>query len=107
MRAETEDRKIDPRCFASALRGLNAIGGAISRDIKHGILPHLDAMDPLAAAVKSVNTVVKGPDGLLTGYNTDAHGFREAIAAGVANIEPPVKTAVVYGYGGVFSVVSR
>lgn len=77
--------KIDPACFAMALRGLNAIGGAISRDIKGTIAAHLDEVDDLARAVGAVNTVVVrrgsgGGDGggggtvRLVGYNTDAAG---------------------------------
>ena len=72
--------KIDPACFAMALRGLNAIGGAISRDIKGTIAAHLDEVDDLARAVGAVNTVVvrhgsRGGDAVrLVGYNTDAAG---------------------------------
>eukprot|EP00966_Prymnesium_polylepis_P038754 899437-Prymnesium_polylepis.1 len=89
--------KIDPQCFAWALRGLNAIGGAISKDIKGTITPFLDEVDPLAAQVGAVNTVIRRGT-RLHGYNTDALGFERAIRAAIAGVE--VKTAVCYGYGG-------
>lgn len=96
---------IDPRRFCAALRGLNAIGGAISRDIKASVVPLLDEVDPLAARIGAVNTVLVRPGGRLCGYNTDAGGFREAVTAGIRASGAAVRTAVVYGYGGVANVV--
>lgn len=102
----SSDGKIDPQHFANAIRGLNCIGGAISRDIKHTIIPFLDEVDSLAQRVHSVNTVIR-LGSKLKGFNTDALGFRDAITQGLATarLTQPVKTAVVYGYGGVSSVV--
>ncbi len=117
--------KIDPQRFAWALRGMNTIGGAISRDIKGTIAPFLDEVDPLAAAIGAVNTVVRLPDGRLAGYNTDATGFEIAVRGGLRRLvaeawggSPQAGTpssaaaaaagvteAVVYGYGGVTAVV--
>ena len=37
---------IDPQQFCWALRGVNAIGGAISRDIKASVVPFLDEVEP-------------------------------------------------------------
>jgi shikimate dehydrogenase len=98
----TPDGKIDPRCFAMALRGLNSIGGAISRDIKGSIREHLDEVDEFAANIGAVNTVVRQGDKLI-GYNTDAVGFELSIKKGTQGLD--IDTAVVYGYGGVTSVV--
>ena len=78
--------------------------GAISRDIKHTIIPYLDSVDELAALVSSVNTVIVR-DGQLVGYNTDAHGFRSAISRAFESYGAPIKSAICYGYGGVTSVV--
>ncbi len=64
-------------------RGLNSIGGAISCDIKHDVIPYLDIIDESAKEVQSVNTVVrKRGTNVLVGYNTDVYGFREAITNG-------------------------
>ncbi len=46
---------------------------------KQAIMPLLDAVDPQAERIGAVNTVVRGADGQLTGYNTDAEGFLEPI----------------------------
>ncbi len=90
--------------FAGVIRGLGAIGGAISKDIKGKIVPHLDELDDFAREVQSVNTVIRRGD-LLVGYNTDAYGFERAIQEGMTAYGQELKTAVVYGYGGVFQVV--
>lgn len=95
---------IDPERFCMAVRGLHCVGGAISRDIKAKVVPYLDEVDEFARRVGSVNTVLRRGDKLV-GYNTDADGFREAIVAGVAASGVSVRSAVVYGYGGVTNVV--
>jgi shikimate dehydrogenase len=46
---------------------------------KQAIIPLLDRLDPLAQHVGAVNTVVRGEDGTLTGYNTDVGGFLEPL----------------------------
>jgi shikimate dehydrogenase len=101
--------KINPASFVAAIKGMNCIGGAISKDIKNSVIQHLDEVDELAQQVQSVNTIIRtnSPDGaaVLKGYNTDALGFRQAITEGIAASGLDIKTAVVYGYGGVSSVV--
>jgi shikimate dehydrogenase len=96
-----------PIRYANALRGLPCLGGAISKDIKHSILSQLDEVDPLAAEVQSVNTVVVLPGQRLKGYNTDMLGFRMAIKDGIQQSGRTIRTAVCYGYGGVAFVVVR
>jgi shikimate dehydrogenase len=98
-----EDGLIKPEHFAQAIKGLGAIGGAISKDIKAKIIPYLDTLDPFAQLVGSVNTVIREKD-TLTGYNTDAHGFEMAIQEGMEQSNFKIKTALIYGYGGVFNV---
>jgi shikimate dehydrogenase len=95
--------KVDPRNFAMALRSLNAVGGAISKDIKGTIAAELDEVDEVAAHIGAVNTVVVR-SGRLVGYNTDALGFEHAIRDGLKGLT--ISTAVVYGYGGVTAVVA-
>jgi shikimate dehydrogenase len=46
---------------------------------KQAVLPLLDRLDPLAQTIGAVNTIVREPDGTLTGYNTDAGGFLEPL----------------------------
>ena len=46
---------------------------------KQAILPLLDHVDPAAARIGAVNTVVRAADGALKGYNTDGIGFLEPL----------------------------
>ena len=46
---------------------------------KQAIMPLLDRLDPLAARIGAVNTVVHEAGGTLAGYNTDAAGFLEPL----------------------------
>lgn len=48
---------------------------------KLAVMPLLDRIDPLAARIGAVNTVVREADGQLAGYNTDAPGFLEPLRA--------------------------
>jgi shikimate 5-dehydrogenase len=104
-----ENGPIDPRDFVNTLRGMNCIGGAISRDIKHSVIEHLDEVEDFAAKVGSVNTVLvrrtAEKRSSLYGFNTDALGFRLAIQNSLNLLAIPVTKAVCYGYGGVTSVV--
>lgn len=106
LTSHSSDGKVDPQRFASALRGISCIGGAISKDIKHSIIPFLDEVEEVALKIGSVNTVVVR-NGKLKGYNTDALGFERAIIEGISSAAVgPVRTAICYGYGGVASVVT-
>ncbi len=54
-------------------------GCNITMPHKQAVMPLLDVIDPLAARIGAVNAVVRGADGLLTGFNTDAPGFLEPL----------------------------
>jgi shikimate dehydrogenase len=89
-----------------------AIGGMRALDIK-GLcvtMPHkvavpklLDKLDPLAEKIGAINTIVND-DGVLTGYNTDATGFLQAMLE--RGIEPKGKNIVILGAGGASRAVS-
>lgn len=66
---------------------------------KLAIVPLLDRLDPLAARIGAVNTVVREADGTLTGYNTDAPGFLEPVRAEVDKVHL-FRMARVLGTGG-------
>ncbi len=66
---------------------------------KQAVMPLLDAIDPLAARVGAVNTVVRGADGRLTGYNTDVAGFLEPLQAILAQ-HHHFRMARILGAGG-------
>ncbi len=71
---------------------------------KQSIIPLLDQLDPVAAEIGAVNTVVVRPDAggfELVGYNTDAEGFRLSL--------PPVFNhthAMILGTGGSSAAVA-
>jgi len=64
---------LDARRTDKAWRGCN-----VTMPHKQAVMPFLDRLDPLAAAVGAVNTIVPEPDGLV-GYNTDVPGFLEPL----------------------------
>jgi len=73
----------------AAWRGCN-----VTMPHKQAVMPLLDAIDPLATRIGAVNTIVRGADGSLTGFNTDAPGFLEPLG------KRHFATATVIGAGG-------
>ena len=55
-------------------------GWSLTMPLKESVLPLLDAVDPLAASVRAVNTVVPS-EGRLLGHNTDVPGLVEVVRA--------------------------
>ena len=89
---------------ATGLRGLN-----VTIPYKEAVIPFLDALDPLAAAVGAVNTIVI-KEGRTTGHNTDVEGFRSLLAPLVASLPSKgsdIRTrALVLGSGGASRAVA-
>lgn len=80
----------------TGLRGL-AIGGvSVTIPFKEEIIPLLDELDPVAARIGAVNTVVNR-EGRLLGYNTDWLGFLKALEG---KTEIPGERFLVLGAGG-------
>lgn len=74
----------------------------ITHPCKQLVIPHLDEIDDVAAALGAVNTVVFGPDAT-RGYNTDTSGFALGFAEGL----PGATTGevVLIGAGGAGAAV--
>jgi shikimate dehydrogenase len=92
--------------LAGALRGMRALGirgFGIAFGFKEEVIAHLDALDPLAAAIGAVNTVVN-EGGRLIGHNTDAEGARRALEEVM-----PVsgRSVVLIGAGGAARAVAQ
>lgn len=66
---------------------------------KQAIIPLLDRLDPLAARIGAVNTVVHQADGSLAGYNTDVAGFLEPLQPLLAE-KHLFRMARIMGAGG-------
>lgn len=81
-------RRIDPDW-----RGCN-----VTMPHKQAVMPFLDRLDPLAARIGAVNTIVPEAGGLV-GYNTDAGGFLEPLKVELAQIHL-FRMARVLGTGG-------
>ncbi|MBC3941937.1 shikimate 5-dehydrogenase [Sphingomonas albertensis] len=76
------------------IRALSIRGCAISMPFKEAVIPLIDELDPSAAAIDSVNTIVND-DGRLVGHNTDYGAVRLLIA----DIDPATDF-VLRGSGG-------
>lgn len=91
--------------FEPHLKGLN-----VTIPHKKGVLPLLDAVDPIAEQIGAVNTIniIRDEDDptdyTLTGYNTDAHGFKESLTPLLGEQH---KEAIVLGTGGAALAVTH
>jgi shikimate dehydrogenase len=97
--------EITPEVYAGLLRSPIARGGAVTgkAGLKSSIIPFLDEVEPLAMKTMAVNTVVNN-NGKLYGYNSDAIGLKTALMKGIETSGLDIKTAVIYGNGGVSGV---
>ena len=75
-----------------AFQGLN-----VTIPYKRTVMPLCDEIDPRAAAIGAVNTVVNR-NGRLTGYNTDIDGFLYMVRR--AGVDMAGKKVVILGSGG-------
>jgi shikimate dehydrogenase len=80
----------------SGLRGLGIGGVSVTIPFKEEIIPLLDELDPRAARIGAVNTVVNR-NGRLTGYNTDWLG---AVTSLTAKISLKGRHVLILGAGG-------
>jgi shikimate dehydrogenase len=94
---------VRPEALPDAIRGLRALGfSGCNVTIPHKLdaLKLVDQVDPVAARIGAVNTVVVQDDGTLSGFNTDAYGF----LASLRDVRPDFKASagpiVILGAGG-------
>ncbi len=80
----------------AGLRGLDVGGASVTIPFKEDIIALLDEIDPQAARMGAVNTVVNR-DGRLVGYNTDWQG---ALVALEEKTEVAGKRCLILGAGG-------
>ena len=74
------------------------LGANVTVPYKEAVLPLLDEIDALAKSIGAVNTIVKKNDKLV-GFNTDAHGFINALDK-ERRFNPEGKRVIVMGAGG-------
>jgi shikimate dehydrogenase len=93
--------EVVPGAAPAALAGMRAFGIAglaVTMPHKDAIAATVDTLDPAAAALGAVNTVVMQPDGRLAGYSTDGAGFLASL--GDAGVDPADLKVAVLGAGG-------
>jgi shikimate dehydrogenase len=81
-----------------AMRTLRLAGLSVTMPHKDAVASAVDLLDPAAAALRSVNTVVPQADGSLKGYSTDGAGFIASLAA--AGVPVAGRTFCILGGGG-------
>jgi len=94
---------VPPERLEAAVRGLAALGfvGAnVTVPHKSAVLPFLDELTSIAAAIGAVNTIVVRPDGTLLGDNTDGAGFLADLQSQIANRKSQIARVLVLGAGG-------
>jgi len=92
--AETDLKAKLPELVLSGLSGFN-----VTIPHKTAVYALVGELTPEAKLIGAVNTIKVGSQGLLTGYNTDALGFRAAVEEKFGN-RFSNGTAFVLGYGG-------
>ncbi len=84
-------------------RELPIDGLSITMPYKQQILPYLDQVDDLSKCIGAVNTVLRGPNGKLHGFNTDVAGVTDPLERRL-----PLKGArvLLLGAGGAASAAA-
>ena len=96
-------RKEDLGKAIEGMKALNIRGLNVTMPHKVAVIQFLDKLDPLAEKIGAVNTIVND-NGVLTGYNTDATGFLQALLE--RGTEPKGKNMVILGAGGASRAIS-
>ncbi|MFZ9627975.1 MAG: shikimate dehydrogenase [Ilumatobacteraceae bacterium] len=91
----------DAGVAVDAVQSLHLAGLSVTMPHKQAVADHLmrvGRLDPAAAALRSVNTVVRAADGVLEGHSTDGAGFVASLRA--AGVEPTGRSVLLLGAGG-------
>ena len=94
---------VEPGKLEQALRALPVLGFAgCNLTIPHKVeaLRLVDRVDPLAARIGAINTIVVEADRSLTGRNTDAFGYIASLRDAQPQWQADAGPAVVIGAGG-------
>lgn len=85
----------------AGVRGLGIRGCSVSMPFKEAVIPLVDIVEPSAAAIESVNTIVND-NGVLTASNTDYEAVAELLAEHRLD---PASSVLVRGSGGMAKAV--
>ncbi len=89
--------ELSPEALGAFLEARDFRAVNVTIPYKEAVIPYLSALDPVAAGVGAVNTVVNR-GGRLFGYNTDVFGMEALLRR--AGIDPGGKKVLVLGSGG-------
>lgn len=90
--------ELEPEELGAFLARTDIGGLNVTLPYKRDVMPYCDVLEPLAAEIGSVNTIVRRADGRLYGCNTDAAGF--CFMARRAGIGLAGRKVLVLGSGG-------
>ena len=93
----TAHRVEDVEAAVRGIRALGIRGASVTIPHKLAVIPFLDEVDPVAAGIGSVNTIVNN-EGKLQGSNTDGEGAMKALNEAGVILEG--KRVVMIGSGG-------
>ena len=93
--------EIGPLVHYAAALGYDALN--VTHPCKQLVVAHLDELDPAAARLGAVNTVIFSAGGQAKGYNTDHTGFATALATGLPGAA--TESVVQIGAGGAGAAV--
>ena len=94
---------IEPHELEQFLTEKNFSGINVTIPYKKSVLPYLDSISKEAAALGSVNTIIKKNDGTLYGSNTDIYGFDLLVKK--SGVDICGKKALILGNGGSTPVI--
>jgi shikimate dehydrogenase len=92
----------DLQAAIGGVRALGIRGCAVSMPFKEDVIPLMDEMDPSAAVIESVNTIVND-DGRLSAYNTDFIAVAKLLEQ---HAVPMDATVALRGSGGMAKAVA-
>lgn len=88
----------EPEELESFLNHGDFVGLNVTIPYKKSVIPYCHKLSPRAEALGAVNTIVRQPDGTLTGHNTDYFGFQSMLHE--SGLVVSNKKVLVLGSGG-------
>ncbi|MCC6378917.1 MAG: shikimate dehydrogenase [Burkholderiales bacterium] len=92
-----------PERLPAAVAGLAALGFRgcnVTTPHKQAVMPLVDRIDPMAARIGAVNTIVVESDGSLRGFNTDGNGFVQGLRDEKPGWRADEGPVAIFGAGG-------
>src|SRR3954463_6722989 len=83
----------------ASLRAPQILGANVTLPHKIAVLELLDQLDPAVELIGAANTIIREPDGSLTGANTDAPAFLASLRED-GGYDPAGQTIVILGASG-------